>query len=190
MPSICSRTYSRKSVAICSFRLRPVCSFQPDFAGQLDQARLDVMVHVFDGRVVSRRHTSRARSVRARTSVAAKVRRQLNTPAFASADACALLAATSYGSSTRSKGNDRCHCSNSASGSWLKAARPHLHCTASLVPSERNRSVLRGRSFLTRAQRPDTLRLLGVDDRSRARRQSENADEILRRPSGCSWRPW
>ena len=61
----------------------------------------------------------------------------LRTPAFASADACALLAATSYGSSMRSKGNDRCHCSNSASGAWPK--RPDHIFIARLLHAGRRR---------------------------------------------------
>ncbi len=54
--SICSRTYSRRSVAICSLRLRPVCSLYPTSPAISTSRCLDVVVHVLDRRIVGLGH--------------------------------------------------------------------------------------------------------------------------------------
>ena len=145
-----------------------------DFAGKLHQPRFDVVMDVFDGRIVSRGHAL-GRDLVERAQRGLRARHAVSTPALASADACALLAATSYGSRMRSNGNDRCHCSKSAFSSWLK--RPdHIFICRHLQTS---RPQLEPASLHPGAFDAN-LRHARFHQRTRARRQAQNADETFR----------
>ena len=88
-------------------------------AGNFHQPLLDIVVHVLDGRIVGGGNPL-SRDLIERLRASATARHCRARPPCASAAACALLAATSYGTRMRSNGNDRCHCSKSAFSSWLK----------------------------------------------------------------------